>query len=129
TVTRVNGLPVFYWPYVRTDLTDPLGPLVGLGGGQDRIFGTQIYTTWDMFKVLALQPPPGMNWKLHLDYLSDRGPAIGTDFYYRVSSLVDPLYPPGQGNVRLYYINDGGVDKVGNRGPDIGHPANRGRAL
>jgi len=130
TITRVNGVPVFYWPYLRTDLNEPLGPLIGLGGGQDRIFGTQIYTTWDMFKVLALQPPPGMSWKLHLDYLSDRGPAAGTDFYYRVTSLVDPIRPPGQGTVRLYGINDGGVDQIGGyRGPPVDHPATRGRAL
>ena len=33
-VGRINGVvPVFYWPYLRTELNEPLGPLTGIGGG------------------------------------------------------------------------------------------------
>lgn len=130
SIMRVNGFPVFYWPYLRTDLSEPLGPLMGFGGGQDRIFGSQIYTSWDMWKLLALRPPPGHNWKLYLDYLSDRGPGVGTDYYYTVPSTQLGNFPPGQGTVRLYGIDDGGVDQIGgNRGPLLSHPEIRGRAL
>ena len=129
-VGRINGVvPVFYWPYLRTELNEPLGPLTGIGGGQDRIFGTQVYTTWDMYKILALRPPEGHNWKLNLDFLSDRGPAAGTDYSYSISPPEDG-FTPGQGLIRLYGINDGGVDVLGgHRDTQPSHPANRGRVL
>lgn len=129
SVARLNGVPVFYWPYVRTDVAEPLGPLIGLGGGQDRIFGTQVYSTWDMYKILALRPPDGHKWKLNLDFLSDRGPGFGSDYYYRIPTGPEG-YTPGEGFARLYYLNDGGVDVLGGyRGPVAEHPQNRGRAL
>ncbi len=86
-VPKVLGVPVWYFPRVRTDATDPLGPFVGAGFGQNRIFGTQFYTTWDMFDLLALKPPPGHRWRLDLDYLSKRGPAVGTDYIYQLPSI------------------------------------------
>ena len=79
-VPKVMGVPVWYYPMMRTDANDPLGPFVGMGFGQNRVFGTQIYTTWDIFDLLALKPPPGHRWRLDLDYLSKRGPALGTDY-------------------------------------------------
>lgn len=127
-VTRLGGVPVFYTPYLRTDATEPLGPFLGLGFGQDRIFGTQVYTNWDVYKILALKPPPGHNWRMDLDYLSDRGPAAGTEYNYTLQPREPGQFSPGRGNIRLYGINDGGVDVVGNgRGPEPVHPQNRGR--
>ena len=133
--TRLEGVPVFYTPRLRTDVTDPLGPLVGLGVGQDRIFGTQVYTSFDVYKLLALRPPPSHKWRVHLDYLSDRGPAGGTDYGYTVPNRqaaefpLLSLPPSGRGFARLYALSDGGVDQLGAyRGPPIDHPAVRGRA-
>jgi hypothetical protein len=127
-VTRVDEVPVFYWPYIRTDLSEPLGPLLGIGGGMDRIFGTQVYTTWDMYKILALRPPPGHRWRLNADYLGDRGPALGSDYSYSLPVSQDWGYSPGQGYARFYALNDGGVDVIGgNRGPQPTHDAMRGR--
>jgi hypothetical protein len=132
-VTRLEDVPVFYMPYLRVDATDPLGPLVGLGFGQDRIFGTQIYSTWDVYKLLALRGPEGHKWRLHVDYLSDRGPGLGTDYNYVLPSSEPGMPPPGRGFARLYGVSDGGVDVLGGyRGP--GQPVNppptlRGRAL
>ena len=133
--TRLAGVPVSYFPYLRTDVTDPLGPLVGLDFGQDRIFGTQVYTTFDVYKLLAFRPPPGHKWRLNLDYLSDRGPGGGSDYGYSIPNrqAADfpgvPLPPSGRGFARLYALSDNGVDVVGdNRGPAIPHPVVRGRA-
>lgn len=129
-VTRLNDVPVFYLPYLKTDATEPLGPLLGLGFGQDRIFGTQAYTTWDVYKLLALRPPPGHRWRLDVDYLSDRGPGFGTDYNYTLPPREGSFGNAGAGFVRLYGISDGGVDVLGgDRGPPIGHPAFRGRAI
>jgi hypothetical protein len=82
-VGQYSGVPFFYLPYLRTDATDPLGPLAGIGFGNDRIFGFQLFTTWDIYKLLALRPPPSHRWQLHLDYLGDRGPGLGSDYYYQ----------------------------------------------
>jgi hypothetical protein len=145
-VGEYSGIPFFYLPYLRTDATDPLGPLAGLGFGNDRIFGVQAYTTWDMYKLLALRPPSGHRWRLHLDYLGDRGPGIGSDYFYtntrgglfggRVPPPLDDDYAlgrftwdgPNRGESRLYGMTDGGVDNLGGfRGPSARNPGVRGR--
>jgi hypothetical protein len=136
---RVNifDVPVFAWPRTRVDVGDPLGPLNGVGFGHDRIFGTQVYTTWDMYQLLALRPPPGHNWLLHADYLSARGPGLGTDYTYfgrDLFGLADrgPAYnQPYSGLIRMYGIYDKLEQDVlgGDRSPDpLTHPSFRGRA-
>jgi len=82
-----------------------------------------------MYKILALRPPPGHSWKLNLDFLSDRGPGVGSDYTYTIP-IGEDGFTPGQGYARVYGINDGGVDVLGgNRGTPPDHPQNRGRAL
>lgn len=141
---RVFDTPVFFWPRSRVDVRDPLGPLAGLGFGTDTIFGTQIYTTWDIYQLLALRGPPGHRWTLNADYLSDRGPALGTDYNYigtDLFGLAGPINPltgrperpefnqPYSGLVRLYGIHDTGEDVLGgDRGPILDHPDFRYRA-
>jgi hypothetical protein len=130
SVTRVADVPVLYFPYLRVDATDPLGPLSAIGFGQDRIFGTQVYTTWDVYKLLAIRPPPGHKWRLEVDHLSDRGTAFGTDYDYAFP--VDPGRgaSTGGGFVRLYGLSDRGVDQLGAyRGPEPVQPDARGRAM
>lgn len=129
---EVLGVPVFYTPYYRADPAEPLGPLDGLGFGNDRIFGFQAYTSWDIHRLLGLRPPPGHKWRLNLDYLSDRGTAVGTEYFY-----ADPDFfgfgGPTAGSIRLWGLSDGGVDVLGpNRGPEPPVPDRtrfRGRAL
>jgi hypothetical protein len=129
SVTRLNDVPVFYFPYLRVDANDPLGPLNAIGLGQDRIFGTQVYTSWDIYKLIALRPPPGHRWELSLDYLSDRGPAAGTNYDYALPTDPDTGLTPGRGFVRLYGLSDEGVDQLGGgRGVDYPRGDQRGRA-
>jgi hypothetical protein len=136
-VTRLADVPVFYLPYLRTDASDPLGPLAAFGLGQDRIFGTQVYTTWDVYKLIAIRPPDGHRWRLDLDYLGDRGPGIGTNYDYvfpgprppAAPGDVPEFAPTGSGFVRLYGLSDGGVDQIGGgRGPEPPRGTLRGRA-
>ena len=130
SVTRLNGVPVMYFPYLRFDATDPLGPLLGVSGGYDRIFGPQIYTNWDVYKLLALRRPDGHRWILHLNYLGKRGGGVGTDYNYVLPMPEEGGPPIGAGLVRMYGMRDNGTDILGGfRGPDPGHPDYRGRVL
>lgn len=122
-VTRLAGVPVFYLPKVRFDATDPLGPLQGLSFSQNRIFGAQFYSTFDIFELLALRPPPGHNWRLNLDYLSKRGPAGGTDYTYRIPAEQKGEYDIGTGLIKLYAVQDDGFDILGGPRPGAGPAA------
>ncbi len=125
-VPKLEGVPVGYFPIVRTDLTEPLGPFLGFSFGQNRIFGTEVFTTWNMFNLLALKPPPGHKWRLDVDYLSARGPAIGSEYDYNIPATDNGLAPP-TGFVHFYGIQDHGTDILGgNRGPQPVPPVDRG---
>src|SRR5204862_3159167 len=71
----LEGLPVFYLPFLQGDAEDPLGPLKNISIGYNKIFGFQLYTTLDLFNLIGLKAPPDTRARLHLDYLSARGPA------------------------------------------------------
>src|SRR5262249_28795565 len=142
-VSRETGLPEFETkriltgtgvlfdgddlPDFRGNATDPLGPLDSFGIRYDRIFGTQVLTTFDVYELLGIDPFRGTNWILHADYLSERGPGLGSDFDYNVRDLFGL---PGRsvGRARSYLINDQGEDMLGGgRGPLDHHPDWRGR--
>ena len=129
---RVFDFPVFWLPRTSNDINEPFGPLAGFGVGSDRVFGTQLYFTFDLFKLLALRGPPGHRWSLYADYLSLRGPGLGTNYNYQGTDLLglagrrDPVTgatprpdwdQPFNGFARAYVIDDKGAD---NLGPDRG---------
>jgi len=128
-VLQLEGVPVFYLPVLQGDANEPLGPLQTLTFRQDRVFGTQILTTFNMYNLLGVDPVPGTRWTLEADYLSDRGPALGTDFQYAGKDLFG-LPGPFVGKVKLFGIYDTGVDILGGgRGENDDHPIWRGRVL
>jgi len=108
----VGDLPLLYVPQLSTPVEDPGIPLVGAGFGQDRIFGTQIRTRWDAFSLFGVQRPEGVDarWNLLLDYLSERGPAIGTDGKYSGTDQYGNVFA---GNGLAYYVHDSGFDNLG----------------
>ena len=87
---EVMDTPVFWWPFIRTNVNDPFGPFRGMTFRQDRQFGFQTYATWDTLKLLGLTPLENERWTLLTDYLSRRGPAIGTN--YSIASRTLPGY-------------------------------------
>ena len=121
-VPYLEGIPLFYFPYYRGNADEPLGPFMTLSGGENRVFGAQIYTTWNMFELLALKPPPDQThkWTLNLDYLSERGFGFGSDYKYHIPPT-DPqsgLYGV-DGLIQYYGIKDHGLDQLGgDRGPE-----------
>ena len=112
TQLLVGEVPLFYLPQVTAPLGDPGIPITAVAVGQDRVFGTQLRTRWDAFRLFGIQRPEGVdaNWGLQLDYLSERGPAVGTDGRYSgVDSYGNRFGGAGLG----YYIHDSGNDNLG----------------
>ncbi|GAB4159012.1 MAG: organic solvent tolerance protein OstA [Planctomycetaceae bacterium] len=108
----VENLPLLYTPYVSAPAEDPNVPLRRLTIKSDRIFGTQVKTVWDMFSLTGMDRPDGVSWELYADYLSDRGPALGTGSKYKGRDLFGiPGTYSGRGFV--YGILDDGRDNLG----------------
>src|SRR5262249_7268602 len=78
-VVRVENIPIFYLPYVQGDANDPLGPLQNVSFNYNKIFGFQTFTTWNLYNLIGIDPIPNTRWRLNADYMTERGPALGTD--------------------------------------------------
>jgi hypothetical protein len=139
-VLWVEGVPVFYSPYLQGDAEDPLGPLEALGFNYNRVFGFQTFVTLDMYDLIGMNKVPGTRWRLNVDYLTERGFALGTDYAFTGRDLFGLPNRYG-GLLKLYGIRDAGEDILGgDRGRQIiigpplerlliGHPEYRGRAF
>ncbi len=109
----VGTVPLFYWPSIRTSLEDPNFYLKSLKVGSDRIFGTQVRARLDLYQLFGSgKKIPGTQWIGAVDYLSDRGVGLGTDYEYHLNSLFGL---PGKvdGFYRSWFIRDGGLDTLG----------------
>ncbi len=108
----VEDVPAFYLPYLSAPAEDPNIPLRKINFHSDRIFGQAVYTTWDMFKLTGIDRVPGVRWDLNLDFLSYRGPEIGTAGVYRGNDRFG-LNGPYQGLGYASFIYDRGTDNLG----------------
>lgn len=108
----VEDVPLFYLPRVSGPAEDPNIPIRRASFSQDRIFGSQVRVAWDLYQLLGVENPPQGNWDLLTEYLSDRGPAIGTQGNYAGDGLFG-IDGPFFGNGIAYYINDTGKDNLG----------------
>ena len=115
----VGGFPVLYWPVFSTDLERSSFYVTGVKVQSDSVFGTQAFVDWDMFQLLGLQDvPEGIEWTLSTDYLSQRGPALGTAATYALPGLLG-LPGPVTGYVDAWAIDDDGLDNLGGDRRDL----------
>jgi hypothetical protein len=129
TTFNLLGVPFFYLPHAEDDARNPTGPLDNVRFRTDRIFGTGLLVDWDLFQLLGANThPDNTRWKLQTDYLSARGPGLGTVFTTHGWDLFDL---PGRYDTlaRAYVMYDGGTDFLG--GPREFDPPRdlRGRTL
>ncbi len=79
----------------------------------DNVFGTQVLTDWNLYHLLGWQnAPSGTTWTASVDYLSDRGVGLGTNFQYDRESFfghVGHTY----GFLDAWGIHDTGFDNLG----------------
>ena len=109
----VAGAPVLYWPTIATDLTEPTFYVDRFSLRNDSVFGTQVLIDWNLYQLLGIrQPLDGTKWSLSTDYLSERGPALGTNFRYNTDHAL--WFPgPTQGSFDIWGIKDSGLDNLG----------------
>jgi hypothetical protein len=81
-------VPVFYWPFIATNLRKPSFYVNGVTVKSDTIFGQQIFVDYDAWQLLGREPIAGTDWSLSSDYLSERGPAGGTRFEYNTPTFL-----------------------------------------
>ena len=109
----VAGVPVFAWPRLRTNLSDPSLYLNSLRIGNDQIFGTQVLTNWNLFQLAGYRrPPKGVEFNGVLSYLSLRGIGFGTETKYERDTFFG-FRGPTRGFYDSWYINDRGLDNLG----------------
>lgn len=110
----VGDLPVFWWPYMATDATEPTLYIRRARLRQDSIFGTQALTDWNLYQLLGIRNrPDGTDWTLSLDYLSERGFGHGTTFnYVRPEGILD-VTGSAAGVIDYWGIYDNGLDVLG----------------
>ncbi|MEX2288503.1 MAG: hypothetical protein WD648_15505 [Planctomycetaceae bacterium] len=108
----VEEVPLLYTPYLSAPADDPGIPLRRIQAKYDNIFGGQLKTAWDMFKVLGLDAPEGTTWDLLADYYSQRGPAAGTATDYHGNNLFGNS-DRFRGEGLLYFVHDDGDDNLG----------------
>lgn len=121
-VATLEGVPFFYFPYLRGRVEDPFGPLDNINLGYNSVFGAQFETSWDMFDLLGLNRPAGDRWRLYLDYLTRRGPFAGSEYDFSGRNLfgTNAYY---SGLVKLYGGYDRSPDIIGgNRGNEVFWP-------
>ncbi|MCH2179695.1 MAG: organic solvent tolerance protein OstA [Mariniblastus sp.] len=109
----VSGVPVFAWPSLRTNLSDPSIYLNSLRIGNDQIFGFQVLTNWNLLQLVGVKSPPkGIEVNGLLSYLSKRGVGFGTETQYQRDSFLG-LKGPARGFYYSWYIDDHGLDNLG----------------
>ncbi len=109
----VEQVPVFYWPFLATDLEQPNYYIDSVRVRNDKIFGTQIMADLNAYQMLGLRnAPKGTKWTVSTDYLSKRGFAGGTTFNYERQSLFG-VPESTSGFVDIWGLKDHGNDNLG----------------
>ncbi|MEW4571208.1 hypothetical protein AB1L88_25330 [Tautonia sp. JC769] len=124
----LGPVPFFYWPRFLTTTEDINPPLQQISLRANNLFGQMILTDWDGFRLLGLRQPKWVDsWNIDIDYLSDRGPALGSEFGYFGDDLSTELFGTDLfpnidtnyfGYLDLWGIYDRGIDNLGG-GPAI----------
>ena len=129
----LGAVPVFYWPRFLANADDLDPPIQQIVFRSNNYFGQQVLTDWNAFKLFGIQKPQWIdNWNLDIDYLSERGVAVGTEVGWFGKDLFRDLSDPyhrnkkasrtvtGQyfGYLDIWGLKDEGIDVLGG-GPAI----------
>ncbi len=102
---KMHDKTIFYWPFVRSNLSRPDLPLKSVHIGHDSTWGTSLETRWYLARLLGLHEPEGTDSTLALDYYGKRGFGGGTETEYAGENYY--------GRMLSYLIHDTGEDRLG----------------
>ena len=74
---RAGDMPFFYWPRFRGGVDNI--PLRGVSTGFGDYEGVMVETTWDVYSLLGIKPPDGIDMTIDVDGYSKRGGGLGYD--------------------------------------------------
>ena len=129
----MGPVPVFYHPRFVSDVDDLDPPLRMFAYRNNNYFGSQFLLDFNGFKVFQIRRPSWIDtWNIDVDYLSARGPALGTEVGWGgidpIRDLMDPFHKrkdiaPGllrdyMGYFDIWGIYDKSVDDLG-EGPAV----------
>ncbi|MDB5338011.1 MAG: hypothetical protein JWN70_3630 [Planctomycetaceae bacterium] len=110
-IVRIEDTPVFWLPSMSGTPQSMSTPLTRATFENDRVFGAQIRTGWDPFKLFGREAPAGVDAMLLADYLSKRGPAGGLISSYQIDDRFG--WGNAKGLINAYIIHDDGNDNLG----------------
>jgi hypothetical protein len=130
TFFEMEKIPFYFLPHTTTNLQEPLGPVTNFTFGFNQLFGAQLGVTLNANEIFGLQPRPNTSWQLNLDYMSYRGPGLGT-LYSNAGTDLFGIPAKYTSVLRAYGMYDRGYDILGGLRPvnNFQPPNFRGWAL
>lgn len=126
----IEDTPVFMTPSFSSPAEDPHAPIHGVSGGYSSMFGLEARTIWNVDGLFGFSLPKNTDWFLNVDYLTARGPGVGTEFNYELTDTFFGLPARYQGENAINYQYDTGRDRLGADRMSLGVPnEHRGRIL
>ncbi|MGN6368436.1 MAG: LPS assembly protein LptD [Phycisphaerae bacterium] len=116
---NVQGIPIFYWPYLSGDTANNDIPLRTLRVGNSKTYGVSIETKWDLFALAGQKRPKDFKAELSLDEFTKRGPAGGVDAEWGNNDINSTSAADSYGFFRSYGLEDHGSDRLGRNRTDI----------
>ncbi|MCH2134602.1 MAG: hypothetical protein MK116_12735 [Phycisphaerales bacterium] len=95
---RAGGVPFMYWPHYRGSVQDV--PLRGIRTGFGDYEGVMVESTWDVYALLGIKRPEGIDMTVDADGFTKRGGGLGFDM------VIDR--PGNKGALDLYGMYDSG---------------------
>ena len=114
----IRNVPVFYWPWMATDVENPTFYIKNFSYGSSGRNGHTIKTQWDPFQILNIRRPDGVDGDVNVGWMEKRGVNYGVNFKYD-----SPFYGiPRNGNFVYWGIHDKGTDHLGGARSDVTFP-------
>ena len=117
----LRNVPIFYWPWIATDVESPTFYLKNLSYGRSGRNGHTVKTLWDPFQILNIRRPDGVNGDVNVTWMEKRGIGHGANFQYGVLSCCR-VPGPASGSLDYWGIYDRGSDQLGGARDNVGFP-------
>jgi hypothetical protein len=116
----IRNVPIFYWPWMSTDVQDPTFYAKRISYGNSSTNGHTVKTIWNPFQILNYRNKPDwLDGEVDVTWMSKRGIGYGTSIEYTPSVF---CHIPGQtnGSFDFWGLHDDGLDRLGGERKTVG---------